>query len=100
MFWRGNVNFGGWRNDAKYIVIDDIPWKFIPQKKSILTQMGDITLTDKYVKKLDVNNNKPAIYLTNDEPNFEEEDSYWRQNTVIVKLFDKLFDKNQLAIQT
>lgn len=98
MFWRGQVNFGNWDQEAKYIVIDDIPWKFIPQKKSILTQMGDITLTDKYVKKLDVKNDKPAIILSNDEPAFEEEESYWKSNTIIVHVTEKLFDENQLAI--
>lgn len=98
MFWRGNVNYGGWDQHARYLVIDDIPWKYIPQKKSILTQMGDITLTDKYVKKLDVFNNKPAIVLTNVMPNFEDESGYWMDNTVIVQVTEKLYNEGQSAI--
>nr|WAE42754.1 MAG: replication associated protein [Cressdnaviricota sp.] len=98
MFWRGQVSYGDWDDAAKYLVIDDIPWKFIPQKKSILTQMGDITLTDKYVKKISVKNNKPAIFLTNEEPDFEEETEYWIANTVMVRITEKMYDEKQKAI--
>jgi len=98
MFWRGQVNLGGWQQEASYIVIDDIPWKFIPQKKSLLTQMGDITVTDKYVKKLDVCNDKPAIVLVNELDGFEEEQQYWERNTVVVRLETELFDRTQRAI--
>ena len=98
MFWRGNVNYGGWDQDAKYIVIDDIPWQFIPQKKSILTAMGDITLTDKYVKKIDVLNDKPAIVCTNETPDFGEERAYWERNTTLVFLEGVLFDVKQKAL--
>lgn len=100
MFWRGNVNYGGWNQNARYIVIDDIEWKYIPQKKSILTQMGHITLTDKYVKKLDVFNDKPAIFCTNDMPTIEDGfNEYWHVNTTVVCLNEKLFNEGQLAIQ-
>jgi hypothetical protein len=98
MFWRGQVNYGSWDQEAKYIVIDDIPWQFIPQKKSILTQMGDVTLTDKYVKKINVKNDKPAIILANEMPQFGEEQSYWETNTLICSIEYKLFNEDQLAI--
>lgn len=99
LFWRGQVNLGEWDQTAKYIVIDDIPWKFIPQKKSLLTQMGDITVTDKYVKKLNVCNDKPAIVLLNEFDGFEEETSYWEANTTVVRLDTELFDRSQQALQ-
>lgn len=98
MFWRGNVAYGEWDDESKYLVIDDVPWKYIPHKKSILTQMGTVTLTDKYVKKLTVLNNKPAIFLTNDEPDFENETEYWERNTTIIRLTEKLFDETQSAL--
>lgn len=98
MFWRGNVSYGDWDDDARYIVIDDIPWQYIPQKKSILTQMGDVTLTDKYVKKITVNNNKPTIVLMNNMPDFGDEASYWQANTTIVELNVSLIDKKQKRI--
>lgn len=100
MFWRSQVNYGDWNPDARYIVIDDIDWRFIPQKKGILTQMGEITLTDKYVKKLKVINNKPAIVLTNNEPEFETDSEYWlgTPNCVLVRITEPLFDLTQLAI--
>jgi len=99
LFWRGQVNLGEWDQTAKFIVVDDIPWKFIPQKKSLLTQMGDITVTDKYVKKLNVCNDKPAIVLLNEFDGFEEEDSYWQANTTVVRLDRELFDRSQSALQ-
>jgi len=99
LFWRGQVNLGEWDQAAKFIVIDDIPWKFIPQKKSLLTQMGDITVTDKYVKKLNVCNDKPAIVLLNEFTGFEEEESYWEANTTVVRLDRELFDRSQHALQ-
>jgi len=98
LFWRGQVNLGEWDQTAKFIIIDDIPWKFIPQKKSLLTQMGDITVTDKYIKKLNVCNDKPAIVLLNEFDGFEEEESYWNANTVVVRLERELFDRSQKAI--
>lgn len=104
MFWRTDTNLGNWDQAAKYIVIDDIPWKFIPKKKALLTQMGDITITDKYKAKMDVNNNKPAIVLVNvrgfEEQYNDDEPEYWDANATIVYL-DKdkpLFDKTQRAI--
>ena len=99
MFWRGQVNLGAWDQSAKYIVIDDIPWKFIPQKKSLLTQMGDITVTDKYVKKLNVCNDKVAIVLVNELDSFEEEEEYWQANTTVVRLDSELFDRSQHALK-
>lgn len=99
MFWRGNVAYGDWDDSARYIVIDDIPWQFIPQKKSILTQMGEVTLTDKYVKKLTVNNNKPAIVLSNDFPDFGAEAGYWQANSILIEVTDSLFDTTQRAIE-
>lgn len=99
MFWRTNVAYGEWDQEARYIVIDDIPWKYVPHKKGILTQMGQITLTDKYVKKITVLNDKPAIFLTNDNVVFDDDDiNYWRENTTVVCLNEKLFNENQLAI--
>lgn len=101
MFWRNEVNFGQWDQNAKYIVVDDIEWRYVRSKKAIFTQMGDITLTDKYVKKINVNNDKPAIFLTNSpDPvaDFGEDASYWQANTVIVKVDTLLYDTQQRAI--
>ena len=48
MYFRGMTNIRKWRDDAALLVLDDIPWEFIPQKKSLLTQMGEAEVTDKY----------------------------------------------------
>jgi len=94
MFWRLDVNFGEWDETAKYIVIDEIEWKYIPKKKGLLTHMGDITINAKYKKTRNVCNNKPAIVIVN-ELDINEEQAYWRENTTIVYVTDKLFDTTQ-----
>lgn len=99
MFWRTTVAYGDWNDEAKYIVMDDIDWQYIPQKKGILTQMGEVTLTDKYVKKITVDNNKPAIVLTNKTPDFGDEQAYWHANTTIVQITESLIDKTQKALK-
>ncbi|QCX35045.1 replication-associated protein [Blackfly DNA Virus 13] len=98
MYWRGMTNFGRWNDEAKFLIFDDIEWKYIPQKKSLLTQMGDATLTDKYVKKIDVQVKQVAIVLTNFWNGFDSESDYWEKNTTIVYVTEKMFSEEQRAI--
>jgi len=100
--WRIDTAMEYWDDEARYIVIDDIEWKYIPRKKGLLTQMGDFTITDKYMKKRIVNNNKPAIVLLNEkhfnEQYADDDPDYWDHNTTIVRLTETLIDKTQKAI--
>ena len=57
------TNIRKWRDDAALLVLDDIPWEFIPQKKSLLTQMGEAEVTDKYTPKKTIWVNMPAVVL-------------------------------------
>lgn len=98
MYWQGDTNYGSWNQDAKYIVMDDVPWKYIPKRKQILGQKLDIVLTDKYVRKLNVNNDKPAIVLLNETPDFEEEREYWDRCSTLVHITEELFDRTQKQI--
>lgn len=102
MFWRGCVSFSEWDKNAKYIVIDDIDWKFIPYKKQLLTSMGMITVTDKYLKKKTVMHDKPVIVLTNhrDFMEYERESDrdFYSKRCVQVDLYSPLFSKTQLAL--
>lgn len=99
MYWRGSSNVTKWDQDAKYLIFDDIEWKFIPQKKSLLTCMGDATVTDKYRGKKDIKVDKIAIVLCNEfDVDLIEESSYWKKNLCVVHVSEPLFDTAQLAL--
>lgn len=96
MYWKGMFNLDKWDDDATYMVVDDIEWKFVPYKKNILTCAGECELTDRYRHKKTVICNKPCIYLTNNWEDYGDvaNEEYWRQNTTLVWMDDdagKLF---------
>lgn len=99
MYFRGHFNIDKWDPEAKYIVFDDIPWAFIPQKKSLLTQMGECDITQKYRPVRTINVTMPAIVLANpgdgpDEFMYDPKgtavhplnDPYWNDNAVVYML--------------
>ena len=92
IYYRGLTNFRKWDDAAKLLILDDIPWEFIPQKKSILTQMGEAEVTDKYCPKKTIWVTMPAVVLANEVPNFGPDTAYWLENTMVVELEDPLFD--------
>ncbi|CAF4182638.1 unnamed protein product, partial [Adineta steineri] len=80
-----------WRDDVEYIILDDIHWKDIePIAKGLLIAPGQADLTDKYMGKLRIDNNKPCIVcINNHEANIIltcAEADYWRENGVWVHL--------------
>lgn len=99
MYWRGTTNVTKWDQEAKYLIFDDIDWKFIPQKKSLLTGMGECTVTDKYKGKKDIVVDKSAIVLCNEfDIDSIEESSYWKKNLMVVHVSEPLFDTSQSAL--
>jgi len=89
-------NLDVWDPEAKYIVIDDIKWEFIPQKKSLFGAQREFTLTDKYKKKKRIKWGKPAIYLYNpeDSPMSElsgNEREWYLSNSTMVTLINPLY---------
>lgn len=90
MFFRNCFNLDKWDSTAAYMVLDDIPWEYIPAKKCLLTGQGEFELTDKYRKKKSVYWDKPTILCLNDLPDCAH-DSYWSKNCVIVELTNKLY---------
>lgn len=97
IFWRQSTNLDTWDDEALYLVLDDIDWKYLPNKKCWLTAMGDMTVTDRYRAKRDICNYKPAIYLVNPEQDprlhFETgEESYWEANMDFVVLTKSLIN--------
>lgn len=99
IFWRQSTNLDTWNEEAKYLIIDDIDWKFLSNKKCWLTAMGENTVTDRYRPKRDIVNYKPCIYLCNpdqDPRNFFEngEGEYWDANITFVTLSRSLINPN------
>lgn len=65
IYWMGMKDLDLWNNSASYLVMDDIPWEFVPDKKAFFGAQRQITLTDKYKRKRTVAWGKPLIFLCN-----------------------------------
>jgi len=79
-------NFLDRKGGEQVFIFDDVDWDEMKYNaKAYLTQMGEQTLTDKYLPKKQVNIDLPAIYLMN-ERNHEkltqdmEYETYWKAN--------------------
>lgn len=99
LYWKGLCKLDELKNnDYDYLVLDDIPWKFVPEgiKKSVLLGTGDCIVTDRYVKKLRVMCDKPCVYVCNPPDAYEQNvfydcDPYWKENCTVVKINNKLY---------
>ena len=93
------MNLSSWQASALLLIIDDIPWKYLPYKKALLTKMGEQTVTGKYKPQTDIDVVMPAIVLMNEDDagtHGEDElplslDPYWQENAVIVRISGPLF---------
>jgi len=65
MYFCNLFSLDDWRDDAKYIILDDIDIKFFPHWKFFFGCQKEGVLTDKYRKKRRVRNGKPTIWLCN-----------------------------------
>ncbi|CAM2730157.1 unnamed protein product, partial [Rotaria socialis] len=86
-----NFSLRAWRDDVKYIILDDIPWTDIsPIAKGLLVAPGNVNLTDKYMSKMNVKNNKPCIVCINDDEGerilHSDTGDYWKENGVWIPL--------------
>lgn len=93
MYFRGQINWDEWNETAQLLVIDDIGWKFIPQKKAILTCMNlPTTINPKYGKLRTITTRQKVIVCMNREEyrQTEGEDhpesDYWRKNAWVVQI--------------
>jgi len=87
-----------WRDDARYIVFDDIPWGHIPNRKGFIGGQGSITVTGKYRAPRTVEWGRPCIVLANGDMDplndllyGTEEREWFNANTVYVKLERALY---------
>lgn len=101
MYWRTDTNLSEWDQEAEVIILDDIDWKGwrTDRVKGWITQNGPCTLTDKYMKKVTVNVDKPCVILCNTLPRwFFHETEYWYMNILQVDIKELCYKK--VAIST
>lgn len=96
MYFCGMFNLDKWDDDAKYMVMDDFEWKYVPNKKQLIGCQAEVELTDKYVRKKTKKWGKPVIYLCNEDQDpfvfmTEVEKLFWKENFVYYTLTSKLF---------
>jgi hypothetical protein len=63
-------NLDSWDPDARYLILDDIEFEFVPARKALFFGQSEFTITDKYRKKKPVRWGKPVFYLCNEEPDW------------------------------
>ena len=88
MYFRQYFSLKDWDDDCDYIVFDDM--EEMKNHKGLLCCMGETILTDKYMGKNRIFNNKPAIYLCNDKEPWMD-NIYWEQNAIFVEIRKKLW---------
>nr|WKU84254.1 replication-associated protein [Eleusine indica associated virus] len=66
-YWQNCVDFTCYNKDAKYNVIDDIPFKFCPCWKQLVGGQRDFTVNPKYGKKKRIPGGIPSIILVNND---------------------------------
>jgi len=96
VYWTGCTNAKHLlRKDVDYLVIDDIEWETIVKlgfDKTVCLGKGRMTVTDRYLPKMDIVWNKPCIFVCNDQGALPWYTTpFWRANSVHVKLSDKLY---------
>lgn len=61
----GMFNLDKWDNDATYLVIDDMAFESITNRKALWGSQKEIVLTDKFLRKRSVKWGKPMIVIQN-----------------------------------
>jgi len=80
-------------DEAEYTVYDDFQWEILSrQYKSLLGCMKDITVTDKYRGKRNLEYNMPAIVITNTLPVFSVDELDWlNRNVYFIEIKNSLY---------
>jgi len=94
MYFNHLMDLKRWNSGARYIIFDDIEFKFIPARKAFFGSQKTFTLTDKYMHKKTVIWGKPMIFICNPDMDPTKDDEwveFYNQNSCIVKLNKPLF---------
>jgi len=96
MYFAGMFNLDSWDPLAEYIVLDDIDFKFLPNKKQLLGCQWEFNLSDKYRKKRHVQFGLPAILLCNEDGWSDIQESpefpWLGGNMSMVFIYEKFFN--------
>lgn len=85
------------KENTDYIVCDDIPWEKFPVPKAIIGCQNSFILTDKYRKKIKIDNwDKPCIILSNPDMDYRNHMDYsfltwFNDNCLTIPIQDPLF---------
>lgn len=92
MYFNNMCNFkSDWDDTANYLILDDIEWQFVPNKKGFLGGQKSFVISGKYMKNKTISWNKITIYLCNSLPDFGSDSDWFETNCYIVSLFNKLY---------
>lgn len=91
MYFNGSFNLDKWDNTCEYAVFDDFEdWTRFFTYKQFLGAQKEFELADKYRAKRTVRWGKPSIIVSNEMPNFR--DNNWIMlNCFIETLTNKLY---------
>lgn len=80
--------------NAKYGVLDDIPWENMKfNYKAMLGMQKDVTVTDKYRKKSVYKGGLPVIVLSNELPDFSHNEMAWlNENVSFLGITEEVFE--------
>lgn len=90
--WCGEKDLSLWDPEAEYLVMDDIEWQYVPNKKPFFGAQEHFTMTDKYKGKKTVDWGKPLIFLCNYNPQECEGWGQWYdERMIVVEITHKMF---------
>lgn len=97
----GQWNIDDWKDDAKYLVLDDIDFRYIGgSRKALWGANNQIVLTDKYRRKRTFRWGRPLIFLCNpeDDPRYlrdkhgnPEWNNWYDGNTVVIEINNRMY---------
>lgn len=101
IFFRNSYDLAEWRQDAEYVIFDDILMEYVHAIKCWIGSMGSFTDTDKYRKKQRIRwgPHKCCIILCNDDRGSDwryqklwtENSTWFEENILVVELNRPLY---------
>jgi len=98
-------NLDVWDHNAEYLLLDDVPFEYIGGgRKALWGGQKELTLTDKFRRKVSVRWNKPLIYCCNPGEDFRhalsssgkpllnyDELEWYKANCRVVEIREKMW---------
>jgi len=98
IYWNSQKDLSVWDEDAEYLVMDDMEWEFVPDKKPFFGAQKEFSTTDKYKGKVTLRWNKPLIFLCNynvellsDHKGNAVWNNWYSQRMIVVEIKNKLY---------